>query len=242
MHAARTAALSLALLGLLACQPASGDKSAAAPVTIDDLKTDKDKASYLIGREIGESLKLAGDEIDLDTVFRAARESVDGKESVIDEAQTAQVMQAFGERLQARHLAEAEATKGKNAEEGRAFLAANGSKPGVVTTASGLQYQVLSEGKGAKPKAGDNVRVHYAGTLLDGSTFDSSYDRGAPVEFALSQVVPGWQEGLQLMPVGSKYRLWIPGELGYGEEGTPGGPIGPNQTLVFDVELLDIVK
>ena len=112
----------------------------------------------------------------------------------------------------------------------------------VKTTASGLQYLSLTEGTGPKPKATDVVRVHYKGALLDGKTFDSSYDRGQPVVFPLDQVVPGWQEGLHLMPVGSKYKLWIPGNLGYGEKGTPGGPIGPNAMLVFDVELIDIVK
>src|SRR5690606_2959694 len=147
----------------------------------------------------------------------------------------------FSMRMQARQMAEIQESGRKNAEEGEKFLAANAGKPDVQTTASGLQYQVLSEGSGAKPKAGDTVRVHYKGTLLDGETFDDSYARGEPVEFALAQVVPGWQEGLQLMPVGSKYKLWIPGELGYGEQGTPGGPIGPNATLVFEVELLDIV-
>ena len=153
-----------------------------------------------------------------------------------------QVMQAFSTRMQAKQAAEFEETKRKNAEEGDKFLAENAKKPGVKTTASGLQYEVLTEGTGPKPKASDTVRVHYKGTLLDGETFDDSYARGEPVEFALAQVVPGWQEGLQLMPVGSKYKLWIPGKLGYGEQGTPGGPIGPNATLVFEVELLDVVN
>jgi FKBP-type peptidyl-prolyl cis-trans isomerase FkpA len=129
-----------------------------------------------------------------------------------------------------------------NLEAGQKFLAENAKKPGVQTTASGLQYQVITEGKGPKPKAGEVVRVHYKGALLDGKVFDSSYDRGQPVVFPIDQVVPGWQEGLQLMPVGSKYKLWIPANLGYGEKGTPGGPIGPNSTLVFDLELIDIVK
>jgi FKBP-type peptidyl-prolyl cis-trans isomerase FkpA len=129
-----------------------------------------------------------------------------------------------------------------NVSEGAAFLAANAKKPGVKTTPSGLQYQVVTEGKGPKPVASDTVRVHYKGALLDGKTFDSSYDRNQPVVFSLEQVVPGWKEGIQLMPVGSKYKLWIPSKLGYGEAGTPGGPIGPNATLVFDVELLEIVK
>ena len=130
----------------------------------------------------------------------------------------------------------------QNLAAGVAFLAENGKKPGVVTTASGLQYQVVTMGKGAKPTPSDNVRVHYTGTLLDGTKFDSSYDRNEPAQFAVGAVVPGWTEALQLMPVGSKYKLWIPAKLGYGEQGTPGGPIPPNATLVFDVELIEIVK
>ena len=122
-----------------------------------------------------------------------------------------------------------------------AFLAKNAKQAGVVTTASGLQYQALAAGSGAKPDARDVVRVHYAGALLDGTTFDSSYDRGEPAEFGLGQVIPGWTEGLQLMSTGSKYRFWIPSRLGYGAQGTPGGPIGPHATLVFDVELLGIL-
>jgi FKBP-type peptidyl-prolyl cis-trans isomerase len=144
--------------------------------------------------------------------------------------------------MQAKQIAKMMADAKNNLEAGQKFLAENAKKPGVQTTASGLQYQVVTEGKGAKPKAGDVVRVHYKGSLLDGKVFDSSYDRGQPVVFPIDQVVPGWQEGLQLMPVGSKFKLWVPANLGYGEKGTPGGPIGPNSTLVFDLELLDIVK
>src|SRR3546814_5590579 len=139
-------------------------------------------------------------------------------------------------------MAEREAKAKTNASEGKAFLAANASKEGVTTTESGLQYQVLVEGKGPKPTAEDMVKVHYKGELLDGTQFDSSHERGEPAVFALQQVAPGWDEGVQLMPVGSKYKLWIPSELGYGETGTPGGPIPPTATLVFEVELIEIVK
>src|SRR3546814_4755870 len=121
-----------------------------------------------------------------------------------------------------------------------AFLEKNRAQKGVFTTPSGLQYMVLRQGNGPRPRATDTVRVNYHGTLLDGTVFDSSYERGQPVEFGLDQVIPGWTEGLGLMPVGAKYRFWIPAHLGYGEKGTQGGPIGPNAPTVFDVELLDI--
>jgi FKBP-type peptidyl-prolyl cis-trans isomerase FkpA/FKBP-type peptidyl-prolyl cis-trans isomerase FklB len=129
-----------------------------------------------------------------------------------------------------------------NLAAGQKFLAENGKKPNVKTTASGLQYEVVKQGDGPVPKDTDVVRVHYKGMLLDGKTFDSSYDRGEPATFPLTGVIPGWREGLALMPVGSKYKLWIPASIAYGETGTQGGPIGPNATLAFEVELLEIVK
>ena len=247
---------SLAVLGvalsfaLLACKPLDKDtgkpvdgsgEDKAAVAAKGGLKSEKEQVSYVIGMQIGDSLKMAKDEVDLDTIFKAVRSTVDGKDPLLTQEEAMEVMQAFSMRMQAKQMAEFQESGKKNAEEGAKFLAENGKKPEVKTTASGLQYQVLTEGSGRKPAASDTVRVHYKGTLLDGETFDDSYSRGEPVEFALAQVVPGWQEGLQLMPVGSKYRLWIPGNLGYGEQGTPGGPIGPNATLVFDVELLDVV-
>ncbi|TWT23763.1 FKBP-type peptidyl-prolyl cis-trans isomerase [Luteimonas marina] len=252
MRSIPLAVLGVALCAaLLACKPLDKDTGKPVDGSGDDkpavaakagLKTEKEQVSYVIGMQIGDSLKGAKDEVDLDTIVKAMKETIDGKEPRLSQQEAMEVMQAFSMRMQARHMAEFEESGKKNAEEGGKFLADNGKKPEVKTTASGLQYQVLSEGQGARPKAGDTVRVHYKGTLLDGETFDDSYARGEPVEFALAQVVPGWQEGLQLMPVGSKYKLWIPGALGYGEQGTPGGPIGPNATLVFEVELLDIVS
>ena len=240
-------------LALLACKPL--DKETGKPVDGSDdkatspavaarggMKTEREQVSYVIGMQIGDSLKAAKDEVDLDTLFKAVRSTIDGKEPLLGQEEAMQVMQDFGMRMQAKQMAEMQEAAKRNAEEGEKFLAGNGNKEGVQATASGLQYQVLTAGEGARPAAGDTVRVHYRGTLLDGEVFDDSYARGEPVEFALAQVVPGWQEGLQLMPVGSKYRLWIPSKLGYGEAGTPGGPIPPNSTLVFEVELLDIVK
>jgi FKBP-type peptidyl-prolyl cis-trans isomerase FkpA/FKBP-type peptidyl-prolyl cis-trans isomerase FklB len=237
-------------LALLACKPL--DKETGKPVdgsgkeaptaTRGGMKTEREQVSYVIGMQIGESLKGAKDEVDLDTLFKAVRSTIDGKEPLMTQEEAMQVMQDFSMRMQAKQMAEFQEAGKRNAEEGEKFFAENGKKQGVQTTDSGLQYEVLTAGEGARPSAGDTVRVHYRGSLLDGEVFDDSYARGEPVEFALAQVVPGWQEGLQLMPVGSKYRLWIPGKLGYGEQGTPGGPIGPNATLVFEVELLDIVS
>jgi FKBP-type peptidyl-prolyl cis-trans isomerase FkpA len=238
---AATAALCAAVMALSACKPIEGDGNRPS-AAFSDLKDEKQQVGYIIGTQMGEQLAPVKDEVDLDVLVRALRDTIDGKPSTVDDEQAMQVMQAFGERMQARQMAQFEEQKKKNAEEGAAFLAANANKPGVQTTASGLQYEVLEAGDGPKPGATDTVRVHYQGTLLDGKTFDSSYERDEPVQFALNQVVPGWQEGLQLMPVGSKYRLWVPGALGYGEMGTPGGPIGPNATLVFEVELLEIVN
>ncbi|MEZ5464564.1 MAG: FKBP-type peptidyl-prolyl cis-trans isomerase [Lysobacteraceae bacterium] len=205
------------------------------------LETEKDKASYVVGMQIGGSLQQIKDEIDLDVVFAAIRSGLNGDEPALSREEAVEVQKAFGQRLQAKAAAETQAKAEANKKEGEEFLAANKGKAGVKTTASGLQYKVATEGKGAKPAATDTVKVHYTGTLLDGTKFDSSVDRGEPAQFALNQVIPGWTEGLQLMPVGSKFEFWIPSELAYGDRATP-GPIGPNATLHFDVELLEIVK
>lgn len=216
--------------------------STAAGPAIAGLPTEKDKVSYMVGMALGKQLEPIKDEVDVDTIAKAVRATLAGEKLLMTEDQARDIGESFGQKMQQKAVAKAEADAKTNLEDGKKFLADNAKKPGVQTTASGLQYQVVTEGKGPKPKAGEVVRVHYKGATLDGKTFDSSYDRGQPVVFPLDQVVPGWQEGLQLMPVGSKYKLWIPGNLGYGDKGTPGGPIGPNATLVFDVELLDIVQ
>jgi FKBP-type peptidyl-prolyl cis-trans isomerase len=221
---------------------AAADAKPVDGKVIPGLATEKEQASYMIGMMMGKQLEPMKDEIDLDTIVKAIKSTLAGEKLLLDDKQAQSVSQAFGERMQAKQIAKALSDAKTNLEAGQKFLAENAKKPGVKTTASGLQYLVLTEGTGPKPKATDVVRVHYKGALLDGKTFDSSIDRGEPVTFPLDGVVPGWQEGIQLMPVGSKYTLWIPANLGYGEKGTPGGPIGPNATLVFDVELLDIVK
>lgn len=252
-HAAAMAAITLSL-AIAACQPgdkADADKTAnktanqadsTAPLKIKGLASEKEQVSYMIGLDLARSLEQIKDEVDVDTLAKAIKTSLSDGKPLMNDEQAAQVGEAFAQRLQAKRAAEMTAAAEKNKAEGEKFLAANAGKPDVKTTASGLQYQVLTEGTGPKPTAEDMVKVHYKGTLLDGETFDSSYDRGEPAVFSLQQVVPGWQEGIALMPVGSKYRFWIPGELGYGATGTPGGPIGPNAVLVFEVELQDIVQ
>ena len=209
---------------------------------IAGLPTEKDKVSYMIGMQMGKSLEQVKDEVDVDVIAKAIRASAAGEKMLMDEKQAQEIAQAFGQKMQAKQIAKMMADAKKNKEDGAKFLAENAKKPDVKTTASGLQYQVVTEGTGPKPKDSDVVRVHYKGSLLDGKTFDSSYDRGTPATFPLGGVIPGWREGLALMPVGSKYKLWIPASIGYGEAGTQGGPIGPNATLVFEVELLEIVK
>jgi FKBP-type peptidyl-prolyl cis-trans isomerase FkpA len=224
-----------------ATKPAAETKEGAA-TAIPGLPTEKEQVSYMVGMALAKQLDPMKEEIDVDTISKAIKTSLAGGKLLLTEEQAQKIGENFGQKMQAKQIAKMMADAKSNLEAGQKFLAGNAKKPGVQTTASGLQYQVVTEGKGAKPKAGDVVRVHYKGSLLDGKVFDSSYDRGQPVVFPLDQVVPGWQEGLQLMPVGSKYKLWIPANLGYGEKGTPGGPIGPNSTLVFDLELIDIVK
>lgn len=221
---------------------AAKSANAADPNSVPGLPTEKQRAGYVLGMEIGKSLKPIKDEVDMASLEKAIRTALDGGKPLLDDKQAQVVREAFMQKIQAKRVADAALAAGKNAKEGDEFLAKNSKVTGVVTTASGLQYQVLTPGTGAKPKPDDVVTVHYKGTLLDGTKFDSSYDRGQPATIPLGQVVPGWREGIQLMPVGSKYRLWIPAKLGYGEAGTPGGPIPPNATLIFDVELIGIGK
>lgn len=201
----------------------------------------RDKVGLLVGADIGRSLAPIKADFDLPVMMQALRTVLAKGKPLLSDAQATAVRKTFSERIQVRMQAEAGKAALKNADEGRAFLATNQEVKGVFTTPSGLQYMVLRQGAaGRRPLPSDRVRVHYKGALLDGTVFDSSYDRGEPTEFALNQVIPGWTEGLGMMAVGAKYRFWIPGNLAYGDKGTPGGPIGPNATLVFDIELLAI--
>jgi FKBP-type peptidyl-prolyl cis-trans isomerase FkpA len=202
----------------------------------------KDKVGYLVGSDVGRSLAAIKDELDLPVLLQALRTSFGKGKPLLTDAEITEVRQAFSQKVQGQMQAKASAAGEKNRTEGAAFLEKNKAVKGVFTTKSGLQYMVLRQGAGARPLPTDRVRVNYHGTLLDGTVFDSSYERGQPAEFALNQVIAGWTEGVAMMPVGAKYRFWIPGDLAYGAKGTPGGPIGPNSTLVFDVELLAVLQ
>jgi len=215
--------------------PAHPVAAAAAPGM-----TEKQRNSYMIGMSVAKSLGQIKDEIDVATLARAIQDSLSGRPLALTEEQAQQVGAAFNQKMQTKMAALQSQQATKNQAAGSAFLAANKAKPGVRTTATGLQYQVLRQGAGPRPAATDKVRVHYKGTLLDGSTFDSSYDRNQPAEFALNQVIPGWTEGVALMTVGSKYKFWIPANLGYGANGPQ--QIGPNAMLTFEIELLAVVK
>jgi FKBP-type peptidyl-prolyl cis-trans isomerase FkpA len=205
-------------------------------------KVDREKVGLMLGSyAVGPSLAQLKGDLDLDALFDAISTSFNKGTLKMTPDQAKSTLEAFMAAQQAQAQAKAAAAAGTNRTEGNAFLAKNKTVPGVVTTASGLQYQVLRPGSGERPMPTSKVRVNYEGKLLDGTVFDSSYQRGQPVEFGLDQVIKGWTEGVALMPTGSKYRFWIPGELAYGEQGTQGGPIGPNATLTFDVELLNVL-
>ena len=219
---------------------ASG-KDAAGKSQYPGLPTEKEQISYTIGLAMGKQLTEIKDEINVDTVVKAMRAQLAGEKVLLTEDQAKAIFESFGQKMQAKQIAKMMADAKANQEKGDKFLAENGNKPGITTTASGLQYQVLTAGTGPKPGPQDGVKVHYQGTVLDGKEpFDSSYKRGEPAVMPLQGVIPGWQEGIQLMPVGSKYKFWIPAKLAYGEQAPP--MIGPNQMLMFEVELLDIVK
>jgi len=203
-----------------------------------ELNTDEQKLGYIIGMDIGKSLREQDAGVDLDSLIDAITATYNGEELAMTPEEAAAIRMEYVQKRKAEQQAAAAATGEANLAAGQKFLAENKVKEGVQTTDSGLQYKVLTMGEGAKPAATDTVKVHYRGTLLDGTEFDSSYARNEPISFALNRVIAGWTEGVQLMPIGSKFEFYIAPELAYGEGG--GGPIPPNSTLVFEVELLDI--
>lgn len=197
------------------------------------LKDNKDKVSYSFGLNVGYTFKKQNIDMNNDAFMAGFRDAMAGKDPALNEQQIREVMSAFEKDMDQKQQASGQ----KNTSEGEKYLAENKSKPGVKTTASGLQYKVLKDGTGASPKESDTVTVNYRGTLIDGTEFDSSYKRGEPATFPLNRVIKGWTEGLQLMKVGSKYQFVIPPGIAYGERAS--GQIGPNSTLIFEVELLD---
>ena len=217
-------------------------RSGRAPAGAEIPEVDPKAVGYLIGSDVGRSLEPMKTELDLPSVFRGVRETFAGGKLQMSEAELEATRTAFGQKMRAEFESRMKASGDANKAEGAAFLAANKTKKGVFSTPSGLQYMVLRQGSGARPLPGSRVRVNYEGRLLDGTVFDSSYERGEPTEFGLNQVIAGWREGLTLMPVGAKYRFWIPGDLAYGAKGGGGGEIGPDATLEFDVELQAIVE
>lgn len=215
----------------------------AGPVAVaqdqTELDTPEKRLSYTIGMDIGQSLAGQDMPLDIDILMQGLRASYSGEETLLTQEEALAEREKFIEQRQ-QQLAEQRAEEAEiNREEGEAFLAANAEKDGVEVTDSGLQYRVIEPGDGASPGADDRVTVHYRGKLINGVEFDSSYAREEPATFGLNQVIPGWTEGLQLMREGARYEFFIPSDLAYGEQGRP-GPIGPNSTLIFEVELLEV--
>lgn len=218
-----------ALLLLAACAP-SGEAS---------LETDDQKASYALGLNVGSQFTPASSLLDVDAFIQGFREGLNEAEPTLDPASLQPIVQEFTQRIREADMAAREAAAAENQAEGQAYLEENRAREGVTETESGLQYEVVEEGDGATPAPTDQVTIHYRGTLIDGTEFDSSYERGEPSTFGVGGVIPGFSEGLQLMPVGSTYRFVIPSDIAYGPQGS-GGVIGPNETLIFEVELLEI--
>jgi FKBP-type peptidyl-prolyl cis-trans isomerase len=224
------------LIVLAACQA----RQAPAPEPArTPLQTPRERASYMVGMDVARTLQPIKDEVDLAIVEQAVRDALAGRQPLLDEAALARTRTEFTTQLQVQREARHRAQAADNLRAGERFLAENARKPGVQRTASGLQYQVLKPGSGPRPGPADTVRVNYAGTLLEGSEFENTWKLDHPAEFPLGQVMPGLRESIALMPTGSRYRVWIPAALAYGEAGVP-GTIAPNATLVFEIELLAV--
>ena len=223
----------MAVLGivLLACQVNAGENLV--------LKDQKDKVSYSMGMNIGNNLKKQSIDVNPDVLAQGIKDALSGSKALMTEQEVNETIMAFQKEMSAKQIERLKELGEKNKKEGEAFLAENKKKEGIITLPSGLQYKVINEGTGETPEPTDVVTVNYRGTLIDGTEFDSSYRRGQPATFPVNAVIAGWAEALQLMKVGSKWQLFIPSDLAYGERGA-GRDIGPNATLIFDVELLSI--
>ena len=233
-----------AVISAFAAKEDAGEKAGASQAADANAVSEKaepqidmEKVSYIIGTQIGSSIKAQGIEIDIEMLISGLKDALAGKELAFSEEESKQAMMVFRKRMIEKQAAE----RAQQAAKNQAFLEANKTKEGVKVLPSGLQYKVITEGTGESPKAEDKVRTHYRGRLIDGTEFDSSYKSNKPSEFPVNRVIKGWTEALQLMKVGSKWELYIPAELAYGERGKP-PVIPPNATLIFEIELLDIVK
>jgi FKBP-type peptidyl-prolyl cis-trans isomerase FklB len=242
MKAPIVAAVGLGLAIASAVAVGQDAPKGAAPAA-PQLKDLKSQASYSLGLLVARDLKAKGadaGEIDPDLFAQGFKDAMTGGKALLADEQIRQVLQSFNQQIMAKRMEAAKGAGEKNKKEGEEFLAANKTKAGVVTLPSGLQYKVLKEGTGKTPKATDTISAHYRGTTLDGNEFDSSYKRGQPASFPVNRVIKGWTEALQLMKVGSKWQLFIPPSLAYGETPPSGSAIGPNSVLLFDVELLGV--
>jgi FKBP-type peptidyl-prolyl cis-trans isomerase FklB len=217
-------------------QATTAKKPGPAPLV---LKTSKDKASYAIGMNIGKGLHKDSVDVDPAILLRGLKDGMAGGKTLLTDDEAKSAMVAIQADLRKKQEAKMAIAGDANKKEGDEFLAQNKTKEGVVTLPSGLQYKILKEGTGPKPSASDSVVCNYKGTLIDNTEFDSSYKRGQPATFPVGQVIKGWTEVLQLMPVGSKWQVFVPSDLAYGPR-APGGTIGPNATLIFEIELLSI--
>ena len=231
----------IAGIALVACLSLSGSVFAEDGGKAVELKTFKDKLSYSMGVDMGKYLNGIGDELDYDRLVLGLKSGFEGTDALISMEEMQSIQKEFAEKMKVKQEAQMKALQEKNQKAGEAYLAENKAKKGVVVTESGLQYEVIKEGTGAKPLAEDTVKVHYRGTKIDGTVFDDSNQRGEPATFGVTQVIPGWSEVLQLMKEGASYRVVIPPSLAYGEQGVP-PMIEPNSVLVFEVDLLSIEK
>lgn len=222
-------------------QPAPIAKAEPKQAKVREPESETEMLSYVLGLDVGTSLRDLETEIDLKQFGRGLEDMLFNRNSSVTPEEASVIKQDFADRKEAEQIQKAREVGERNDREGKAFLKKNKAKPDVVATESGLQYLVISEGSGPKPGPSDRVKVHYSGTLLDGTEFDNSYKRGGPSVFSLTSVIPGWAEALRLMPEGSKYRLFLPPHLAYGKDGA-GRQVGPNATLIFEVELISILQ
>lgn len=212
---------------------------AMADTHATELKTDQQQLSYIFGIQVGQNMKAEGVDLDMEAFTAGVADMFAGNAPQLDQATAGKVVEAFQQKKAKEIAAEMNAKQ----ELAKAYMDANAKKDGVITLESGLQYKIINEGDGATPTDKDKVIAHYTGTLLDGTKFDSSYDRGEPATFPVTGVIKGWQEALQLMKEGAKWEIVVPGNLGYGPRGAgQGSPIGPNETLLFEIELIAITQ